>query len=59
MRPSLCSPVLGPASLVLGLLALSGCPSPDEPGNPTTLWLSLVGSDEKHVQLVDEAPPPF
>ena len=47
-------------SLALGLLALSGCPSPDPgPANPTTLWLSPVGNDETHVQLVDQAPPPF
>lgn len=58
MRPALRSPVLGPASLVLGLLALPGCPGPD-PGNPTTLWLSPLGNDETHVQLVDQAPPPF
>lgn len=57
MRHSLPSPVLGPASLVLGLVALPGCP--DGPANPTMLWLSPVGNDETHVQLVDKAPPPF
>ena len=59
MRPALHSPVLGPASLVLGLLALPGCPSPPEPGNPTTLWLATLGNDEKQVQLIDKEPPPF
>lgn len=65
MRRSLPSPVLGPASLVLGLLALPGCPSNPKPGpdaapaNPTTLWLSPIGSDETHVQLIDKEPPPF
>jgi hypothetical protein len=60
MRHSLPSPVLGAASLVLGLVALPGCPDPDAgPANPTTLWLSQIGSDETHVQLVDKAPPPF
>ena len=58
MRPELRSHVLGPASLVLGLLALPGCPGPD-PGNPTTLWLSPLGNDETQVQLVDRSPPPF
>ena len=58
MRHSVPSPVLGPASLVLGLLALPGCPSP-EPGNPTTLWLATLGNDEKQVQLIDKEPPPF
>ena len=51
-------------SLALGLLALSGCPSPDPgpgpgPGNPTTLWLALIGNDERRVQLIDHEPPPF
>jgi hypothetical protein len=64
MRHSLPSPVLGPASLVLGLVALPGCPDhkpgPDAaPTNPTTLWLSPVGHDETHVQLVDTEPPTF
>jgi hypothetical protein len=45
-------------SLVLGLLALPGCPGP-EPGNPTTLWLAKLGNDEKQVQLIDTEPPPF
>lgn len=50
------------SSLVLGVLALlpaAGCPSSDNPGNPTTLWLSPIGSDETRVQLVDTEPPPF
>ena len=62
MRCALPSRALGPASLALGLLALSGCPSSDPgpgPGNPTTLWLSPIGNDETRVQLVDQAPPPF
>ena len=51
-------------SLVLGVLALPGCPDPKPgpdsgSGNPTTLWLSIVGRDETHVQLVDTEPPPF
>lgn len=58
MRHPVPSPVLGPASLVLGLLALPGCPSP-EPGNPATLWLATLGNDEKQVQLIDKEPPPF
>lgn len=47
--------------LALGALALPGCPSNPQPspGNPTTLWLSPIGSDETHVQLVDTEPPPF
>jgi len=59
------SRVLGPASLVLGLVALPGCPDHNKPGpdappaNPATLWLSPVGHDETHVQLVDTEPPPF
>jgi hypothetical protein len=57
MRPTL-------PSLMLGLLALPGCPDPrpgpdSGPGNPTTLWLSPVGHDETRVQLVDTEPPPF
>jgi hypothetical protein len=46
--------------IVLGVLALPGCPS-SEPSssNPTTLWLASVGSDETRVQLVDTEPPPF
>jgi hypothetical protein len=64
MRHSLPSPVLGPASLVLGLVALPGCPDhkpgPDAaPANPATLWLSPVGHDETLVQLVDTEPHPF
>jgi hypothetical protein len=66
MRCALPSRALGPASLALGLLALSGCPSsnpkpsPDAaPANPTMLWLSQVGNDETNVQLVDRSPPPF
>lgn len=51
MRPSL-------ASLVLGLLALPGCPD-SGPENPPTLWLSSIGSDETRVQLVDTEPHPF
>lgn len=58
MRHSIPSPVLGPASLVLGLVALPGCPD-TAPANPATLWLSPVGHDETHVQLVDTEPPPF
>ena len=46
------------SSLVLGV-ALCGCGGSDSPSNPTTLWLSPVGSDETHVQLVDTEPPPF
>jgi hypothetical protein len=46
--------------MALGVLALPGCPSPQPSSeNPTTLWLSPVGRDEKHVQLVDTEPPPF
>lgn len=45
-------------SLVLGLLALPGCPDPG-PENPPTLWLSSVGRDETRVQLVDTEPLPF
>jgi hypothetical protein len=37
---------------------LSGCPSSDS-GNPRTLWLSSLGFDETHVQLVETEPPPF
>jgi hypothetical protein len=37
-------------------LGLAGCP---DPGNPRTLWLSSLGFDETHVQLVDSEPPPF
>ena len=65
MRHSLPSPVLGPASLVLGLVAWPGCPDHNKPGpdaaaaNPATLWLSPVGRDETHVQLVDTEPPAF
>jgi hypothetical protein len=54
MRPSsLALGVLG----ALGVLPSAGCPGPE--GNPTTLWLSPVGTDETHVQLVDTEPPPF
>jgi len=64
MRCASPSRALGPASLALGLVALSGCPSskpsPDAaPANPTMLWLSPVGNDETRVQLVDKSPPPF
>lgn len=60
MRPSVPSPVLGPASLVLGLVALAGCPGPDTPpANPAKLWLSTIGRDETRVQLIDTEPPPF
>ena len=46
--------------MALGVLALPGCPSPEpSSSNPTTLWLSPVGNDEKHVQLIDHEPPPF
>jgi hypothetical protein len=46
--------------MALGVLALPGCPSPQpSSSNPTTLWLSTVGSDETRVQLVDTEPPPF
>jgi hypothetical protein len=62
MRSSLPALIMLP----LGALALPGCPSSNsKPGadapaaNPTTLWLSIVGRDEKHVQLVDTEPPPF
>ena len=40
------------------LLLLAGCPD-DPSGNPHTLWLSPVGADETHVQLIDHEPPPF
>jgi hypothetical protein len=43
-------------SLLLGLLALPGCPSPD--GNPAVLWLAL-DMVETRVKLVDSEPPPF
>jgi hypothetical protein len=56
MRPSLAML----AMLPVGALALPGCPSPEPgPSNPATLWLSPVGNDEKHVQLIDHEPPPF
>ena len=52
MRPSRCM-------LILGALALPGCPSSEpKAGNPATLWLAPLG-DEKHVQLVDTEPPMF
>ena len=44
-------------SLLLGLLPLTGCPSPDS-GNPKVLWLATDG-DETHVKLVDSEPGPF
>ncbi|HEX8108299.1 MAG TPA: hypothetical protein VF516_11255 [Kofleriaceae bacterium] len=47
------------AFLALGMLALPGCPDPEPTGNPTTLWLSSIGNDETHVQLVATQPPPF
>jgi hypothetical protein len=41
--------------LLLGLLALSGCPGDS---NAKVLWLALNGS-ETRVKLVDSEPPPF
>ena len=43
--------------LLLGLLALPGCPSSSN-GNPEVLWLAndMV---EIRVKLVDAEPPPF
>ena len=51
MRPPL-------TSLVLGAVALSGCP--DSPtGNPKVLWLAPTDRNETNVKLVDAEPPPF
>ena len=46
-------PLLGP---LLGLVALSGCPSSD--GNPSVLWLA-TDVVETRVKLVASEPPPF
>jgi hypothetical protein len=52
MKPSTITPLL------LGLLALPGCPSSGGDGNPKVLWLA---SDmvETRVKLVDVEPDPF
>jgi hypothetical protein len=42
--------------LLLGLVALSGCPSSD--GNPSVLWLA-TDVVETRVKLVASEPPPF
>jgi hypothetical protein len=43
--------------LVLGLLALAGCPDGGS-GLPKQLWLATFQS-EANVQLEDHEPPPF
>ena len=48
-------PVYAPLLGLVGV-ALAGCP---DSGNPQTLWLSSLGSDETRVQLIDSEPPPF
>lgn len=50
--------------LLLGLVALSGCPKPspqaDAPAaNPKVLWLAPANKMETSVKLVDTQPPPF
>lgn len=53
MRPPL-------TSLLLGAVALSGCPDSNTPtGNPKVLWLAPADRNETHVKLVDTQPPPF
>lgn len=51
MRPSL-------SSLVLGVIAVSGCSDPPPAGNPRTLWLA-PNVNETHVKLVESEPPSF
>jgi hypothetical protein len=46
-------------ALVLGVLLVTGCPDDDGPRNPPKLWLSLIGMDERRVQLVPAEPDPF
>ena len=54
-------------SLLLGLVALSGCPksspqpdaSPTNRTNPKVLWLAPANMTETSVKLVDTEPPPF
>ena len=49
--------LLSISPLLLGMLALPGCPGSDDT-NPRVLWLSLDGS-ETRVKLVDVEPHPF
>jgi hypothetical protein len=44
--------------LLLGLLALPGCPGDDHPGNPRVLWLA-PDMVETRVKLIDSEPEPF
>jgi hypothetical protein len=45
--------------LLLGLLVLPGCPSPNpSDGNPKVLWLA-PDMAETRVKLVDSEPDPF
>lgn len=55
MRRAKGPPAITP--LLLGLLALPGCPSPND-ANPKVLWLA-PNMDETHVRLVDSEPHPF
>lgn len=51
MRPPL-------TSLLLGVVALSGCADNNPPGNPKVLWLG-PDQNETHVKLVESEPPPY
>lgn len=53
MRPPL-------TSLLLGVVALSGCPdNPPPAGNPKVLWLGPANMMETSVKLVESEPPPY
>lgn len=49
-------PAIGP--LLLGVLALSGCPDDGGPGNPKVLWLA-PDMAETRVKLVEAEPGRF
>jgi hypothetical protein len=53
MRPPL-------TSLLLGAVALSGCPENTTPAtNPKVLWLAPANMRETNVKLIDAQPPPY
>lgn len=47
-------------SLLLGAVALSGCPENNTPDtNPKVLWLAPADRTETRVKLADAQPPPY
>jgi hypothetical protein len=44
--------------MLIGVVALAGCPSNSDSGNAGTLWLA-PDQNETHVKLVESPPDPY